>query len=643
MTRSPIPALLATALVAVACVMEPPFRETHAHRRLRLLAQGYAARSSNPSESARLFAEAGAGTVLERARLEAWLGALEAARAQAAAWRKAAEQPLPADLSWQANRGLAEALAAAGETGAAVDLLEAAPPIHRVVADAALVEIGSPEARLRAARRLAVAAPERLYRTAPGLETGVVRELTESEWLQRAAAWRSAGAPARAAAELRGRRFRGELDERRRLEVARAETASGAPTRALRVLPRDGAEAQLLRAEAHRRRAWHRVPRSSASGEFRDCVRAARRGLAAAPTEVQRDTGLRLELECATEAGDLDAAMAAWLRLETRLWSDPRRDWLGRRLGVALATAGNADRVAEIAAAVPDEARCLAFWAAEAAGDTETLECLAAADLSDIYARWARDELGREPQVEVHLHPAAGEDDPPWSVGWLLEHAGAGEALREWRRLAAARGVTPGEALAAARVELGEGHPTPAIRWLRAGFPELGSIATADAPGDAVRAYLPLGWLPELTRAANETGLPPWLLAGLGRQESAFAPHARSPAGARGLLQLMPGTAAMHARALGLPRSPDLHDPAVNLRIGAHELARLLERYGALEPALAAYNAGPSRVDRWWKAWPGPRRFTEKIPIAETHTYVRRVSFLAEAYRLVYAEKWSKP
>jgi len=153
---------------------------------------------------------------------------------------------------------------------------------------------------------------------------------------------------------------------------------------------------------------------------------------------------------------------------------------------------------------------------------------------------------------------------------------------------------------------------------------------------DAVRAYLPLRWEESVRAAAAEAGVDPWLLAGLARQESTFNALARSSRGAIGVVQLIPGTARPHSVALGLGRHPDLRDPHVNLRLGARELARLLEGFGAVEPALAAYNAGETRVGRWWRAWPERRSFTESIPIPETYTYVRRVVHLAEAYRAVW-------
>jgi soluble lytic murein transglycosylase len=194
--------------------------------------------------------------------------------------------------------------------------------------------------------------------------------------------------------------------------------------------------------------------------------------------------------------------------------------------------------------------------------------------------------------------------------------------------------------MAAARFESDRGRPDLAIGWLLVSQPQLGTVALAEAPREVARSYLPLRWQAELAAAAAEAGLPPWLVAGLARQESLFNPIARSPRGAVGLLQLLPSTARLHAAGLGLGRRPDLTDPATNLRLGARELARLLGRFGALEPALVAYNAGETRARRWWARWPERELFTEQVPIPESYNYVRRVSFLAEAYRLVYADVW---
>jgi len=231
----------------------------------------------------------------------------------------------------------------------------------------------------------------------------------------------------------------------------------------------------------------------------------------------------------------------------------------------------------------------------------------------------------------------------PESISWLLDQDELDLAAAQWRHVEALRAVSPEEALAAADVERSRNRPDLVIRHLRLGFQDLGHVEMSSYSRDLLRLYLPLRWEEALKKAAREAGIKPWLLAGLARQESVFFATARSPAGALGVVQLMPHTARGHARALGLGSRPDLRDPTVNLRIGARELARLIRRFGALEPALAAYNGGENRVRRWMKRWPDVEEMVENIPVPESYGYVRRVVFLSEAYRLVWADRWDEP
>ena len=101
------------------------------------------------------------------------------------------------------------------------------------------------------------------------------------------------------------------------------------------------------------------------------------------------------------------------------------------------------------------------------------------------------------------------------------------------------------------------------------------------------------------------------------KAESAFDPSALSPAGARGLMQLMPATAAQHGVG-------DVHNPQSNIEGGVRHLRLLLNRFrGDLSLTLAAYNAGPETVDR----------YNGIPPYAETQTYVQRVLQYRESYR----------
>lgn len=113
----------------------------------------------------------------------------------------------------------------------------------------------------------------------------------------------------------------------------------------------------------------------------------------------------------------------------------------------------------------------------------------------------------------------------------------------------------------------------------------------------------------------------PWLIQSLIRQESAFDPRARSRVGATGLMQLMPSTARIVARQ----SRPMLKDPDENVKLGVRFFEKLLERFdGETHLALAAYNAGPLKVDRWIKRYPtqDPLLFVDAIPYRETREYV---------------------
>lgn len=135
------------------------------------------------------------------------------------------------------------------------------------------------------------------------------------------------------------------------------------------------------------------------------------------------------------------------------------------------------------------------------------------------------------------------------------------------------------------------------------------------------------------------------MIHAIARQESLFNTHAVSKAGARGLMQLMPGTALQTSKQVGVPFDVErlTSDPSYNMSLGSAFFSKLLARYqGNHVLAVAAYNAGPGNVSKWLARFGDPRDPTvnvvdwiEQIPFQETRTYVQRVLENAVVYSMI--------
>ncbi|HEX8851823.1 MAG TPA: transglycosylase SLT domain-containing protein, partial [Gemmatimonadaceae bacterium] len=214
----------------------------------------------------------------------------------------------------------------------------------------------------------------------------------------------------------------------------------------------------------------------------------------------------------------------------------------------------------------------------------------------------------------------------------LLEDTGmAPEAGWEYDAIAAAADSSVERLLATAAAFRDRAMSVRAINLARRA---LARGAAADAR--TYRLVYPLVQQDALLAEAAEHKLDPILVAALIRQESSFYPQAISPAGARGLMQLMPSLGSQLARAARFPTWDValLWQPDVNMQLGMTHLATLMRADTVLAHVLAAYNAGEARVDRWTTkhGTSDPEIFVERIPYAETRDYVR----IIERNRFIY-------
>jgi len=202
--------------------------------------------------------------------------------------------------------------------------------------------------------------------------------------------------------------------------------------------------------------------------------------------------------------------------------------------------------------------------------------------------------------------------------------------------------ATPALALGAGAALL---HRGDAPRAIRLGWRAVAAArSTRDSSArDDDRGYLlvfPLLRDVELLARARANDVDPAVVAAVIRQESGWNPRAESRAGARGLMQVLPRTGEEIARSRRYPAwDPELLFVAdVSLELGTTHLGAALSQYNDLERALAAYNAGASRVRRWMERLGAndPELFVERIPYVETRDYVRIVLRNAELYRALH-------
>lgn len=185
------------------------------------------------------------------------------------------------------------------------------------------------------------------------------------------------------------------------------------------------------------------------------------------------------------------------------------------------------------------------------------------------------------------------------------------------------------------------------INAMKRAYPQYMAAGGEALPVEILRVLFPIDYWPLLKGHAQARGLDPYLVAALVAQESTFDAGIRSSANAIGLMQVVPSTGRRYARKIGIRPFSErtLTNPETNVLIGTQYFTELVNRFGAAHYALAGYNAGEHRVQRWIDETPGlPQdEFIDNIPFPETQNYVKRVLGTADDYRRLYDDGAQPP
>jgi soluble lytic murein transglycosylase len=191
-----------------------------------------------------------------------------------------------------------------------------------------------------------------------------------------------------------------------------------------------------------------------------------------------------------------------------------------------------------------------------------------------------------------------------------------------------------------ARMYKDAGRYDMAIRVLKRAVPNYFAVDLPSLPRPYWEALFPRPYWDDLKKYSTSNALDPYLVAALIRQESEFNPAAVSHANAVGLMQLLPKVGKSVARQEKLRHfSPQqLFTPAVNMQLGTRYFRSMVDKFGAFEYALAAYNAGSDRVQEWLAQgkYRDPQEFVESIPFTETREYVQAILRNENVYRQLY-------
>ena len=326
-------------------------------------------------------------------------------------------------------------------------------------------------------------------------------------------------------------------------------------------------------------------------------------------------------------AAEATAALAAW---EAAGAEGPRVDFWRARALAGLGNAVEARQLYEITARTDR----FGFYGIEAARE------LAGGKMA--VPTYARRALGREVDwTELAAWAGTATETIDTSVAEEFAAAGLKERARTALYQLCPDVASRGRTLGCLRAATGLGLTDVALRFaVRLRLAK--GVTWTDAPRSLLRLAYPVDFPELVDEEAKAADLDPLFLAALVRQESAWDASAVSPADAYGLTQVIEPTGEALAEALGVAPFTvrDLLRPEISLRFGARYIADQLRRFGRVDAALAAYNAGPGRAERWLgiAGASGTPEFVAAIDIEETSGYVAAILEHYKHYLMAYAE-----
>jgi len=356
------------------------------------------------------------------------------------------------------------------------------------------------------------------------------------------------------------------------------------------------------------------------------------------------------------QAGRTTAAIAAYRELADRYPSSKLAGEAQWRIGWIQYQAGSWTTAAATFAQLSDKEQLrdeAAYWqgrALERAGRSvaarQLYHTIIERSPGGYYAMWAQRRLGAAATPPL-LHTAPTLAPPAQPAAAAPPVADAFHLVRADELKAAGVNTLSRQELAA--VEREYDHDVAVQRYLVRAYQTVDAYAAALrvarrlgsqadlSPAEEQQLRYPLAFWEPVRRAADAQDLDPLLVVAIIRQESMFDPTARSPADARGLMQLLPSTAE---RMAATTDQIDLNDPAVNIDLGTRYLRTLLTRFGG-DPlkAIAAYNGGENAVVKWQRQFAdlADDEFVESITYRETRDYVKRVVSNYRAYQQQYS------